>query len=50
MIQIQQAFQLQAFNTLHLQAVASHYVKVASVQALQEALDYAGSQQLNVLI
>lgn len=50
MIQIQQAFQLQAFNTLHLQAVASHYVKVASVQALQEALDYASSQQLNVLI
>lgn len=50
MIQVKHDFQLQALNTLHLQAVASDYVKVASVQALQDALNYAKAQQLNVLI
>lgn len=47
---IQTQVQLKPFNTLNLNAVASHYVKIQSVEALLEALDYAEQQQLNVLI
>ena len=47
---IQTQVQLKPFNTLNLNAVASHYVKIQSVDALLEALDYAEQQQLNVLI
>ena len=47
---IQTQVQLKPFNTLNLNAVASHYVKIQSVDALLDALDYAGQQQLNILI
>lgn len=47
---IQTQVQLKPFNTLNLNAVASHYVKIQSVDALLEALDYAEQQQLNILI
>ena len=47
---IQTQVQLKPFNTLNLNAVASHYVKIQSVDALLDALDYAEQQQLNVLI
>ena len=47
---IQTQVQLKPFNTLALNAVASHYVKVQSTEDLVAALDYAEAQQLNVLI
>ena len=47
---IQTQVQLKPFNTLNLNAVASHYVKIQSVDALLDALDYAEQQQLNILI
>ncbi|WP_120430056.1 UDP-N-acetylmuramate dehydrogenase [Acinetobacter baylyi] len=50
MIHIQHQVQLKPFNTLNLDVVASHYIKVQSVNELIEALDYAEQQQLNALI
>lgn len=50
MIQIQQNVQLKAFNTLNLNAIASHYVKIDSIENLIAALDFADQQQLNSLI
>lgn len=47
---IQKNVSLKEFNTLRLDAVASHYVKVQSKQVLTEALAYAKTQHLNVLI
>ncbi|WP_174492514.1 MULTISPECIES: UDP-N-acetylmuramate dehydrogenase [Acinetobacter] len=47
---IQKNVSLKEFNTLRLDAVASHYVKVQSKQVLTEALAYAQTQHLNVLI
>ena len=49
-IQIQHDVQLQPFNTLNLHSIASHYVKIDSIQSLIAALNYAEQQQLNVLI
>lgn len=42
--------QLKAFNTLRLEAVASHYVQIHHVEEIAVALEYATQQQLNVLI
>lgn len=50
MIHVQQQFSLKAFNTLNLDAIASHYVQVSDQQSVQQALDYATQQQLNVLV
>ena len=47
---IQQQVQLRPFNTLNLDAIASHYVKVHSTTELIEAIEFAHSQQLNILI
>ncbi|MCG2608295.1 UDP-N-acetylmuramate dehydrogenase [Acinetobacter sp. SM34] len=47
---IQTQIQLKPFNTLSLDATASHYVKVQSTAELVDALNYAQQQQLNVLI
>ena len=49
-IQIEKNFQLQPFNTLNLNVIASHYVKINSIDDLIEALDYAEQHQLNSLI
>lgn len=42
--------QLKPFNTLQLEATASHYVQIDQTDDLVAALDYAKQQQLNVLI
>ncbi|EPF71385.1 UDP-N-acetylmuramate dehydrogenase [Acinetobacter rudis] len=42
--------QLKPFNTLQLEAVASHYVQIHHVEEIVAALDYAAAHQLNVLI
>lgn len=42
--------QLKPFNTLQLEATASHYVKIDHAEEVVTALDYAQQQQLNVLI
>ncbi|UUS61980.1 MULTISPECIES: UDP-N-acetylmuramate dehydrogenase [unclassified Acinetobacter] len=49
-MQIQTQVQLKPFNTLSLDAVASHYVRVQSVEDIQAALDFAKAEQLNVLV
>ena len=47
---IQQQVQLRPFNTLNLDAIASHYVKIHSTAELIEAIEFAHTQQLNILI
>lgn len=47
---IQQQVQLRPFNTLNLDAIASHYVKIHSTAELIEAIEFAQTQQLNILI
>lgn len=49
-MQIQTQVQLKPFNTLSLDAVASHYCKIQSNDDLTQALDFAKQQQLNILI
>lgn len=49
-MQIQTQVQLKPFNTLSLDAVASHYCKIQSTDDLIQALDFAHHQQLNILI
>ncbi len=49
-MQIQTQVQLKPFNTLNLEAVASHYAQIQSTADLLTALDFAEQQQLNVLI
>lgn len=49
-MQIQTQVQLKPFNTLSLDAVASHYCKIQSIDDLIQALDFAKQQQLNILI
>lgn len=49
-MQIQTQLQLKPFNTLSLDAVASHYCKIQSIDDLIQALDFAKQQQLNILI
>ena len=49
-MQIQTQVQLKPFNTLSLDAVASHYVRVQSVEEIKAALDFAKAEQLNVLV
>ncbi|MCL6236043.1 UDP-N-acetylmuramate dehydrogenase [Acinetobacter sp. ANC 5579] len=49
-MQIQTQVQLKPFNTLSLDAVASYYVRVQSVEDIQAALDFAKAEQLNVLV
>ena len=50
MIHIQQQIQLKPFNTLQLDVIASHYVKINSVHVLIDALEYAHTHDLNVLV
>lgn len=50
MIQIQTQVQLKPFNTLALNAVASHYVHIHSSDDLIEALAFAEQAKLNILI
>ncbi|WP_286832268.1 MULTISPECIES: UDP-N-acetylmuramate dehydrogenase [Acinetobacter] len=49
-MQIQTQVQLKPFNTLSLDAVASHYCKIQLIDDLIQALDFAKQQQLNILI
>lgn len=49
-MQIQTQVQLKPFNTLSLDAIASHYCKIQSDDDLIQALDFAKQQQLNILI
>jgi len=49
-MQIQTQVQLKPFNTLNLEAIASHYAQIQSTADLLTALDFAEQQQLNVLI
>lgn len=49
-MQIKNQIQLKTFNTLNLNAVASHYTKIHSETDLLEALNYAETNQLNILI
>ena len=50
MLEIQNNVQLQALNTLNLNAVASHYAIVRSLQDLTEALEFADCQDLNLMV
>ncbi|OTG65138.1 UDP-N-acetylmuramate dehydrogenase [Acinetobacter silvestris] len=47
---IQQQVQLRPFNTLNLDAIASHYVKIHSTDDVVDAIHFAQTQQLNILI
>lgn len=47
---IQHSMQLKPFNTLNLDATASHYVKIHHTQDILDTLAFAKSEQLNVLI
>ena len=47
---IQTQIQLKPFNTLSLDVITSHYIKVQSQQELVDALAYAEEQKLNVMI
>ncbi len=47
---IESQVQLKPFNTLSLNSIASHYIKVQSIAELKEALDFAHCQNLNVLL
>lgn len=49
-MKIQSQVQLKPFNTLSLDVIASHYVQIQSVDDLVEALNFAQSESLNVLI
>ncbi|OTG88443.1 UDP-N-acetylmuramate dehydrogenase [Acinetobacter sp. ANC 3813] len=49
-MKIQTQVQLKPFNTLSLNAVASHYVKVQDIDELLKAVEYAKAQNLNLLI
>ena len=42
--------QLKPFNTLQLEATASHYVQIDQPEQIVQALEYAQQQQLNVVI
>ena len=50
MIQIQNNVQLKPFNTLKLNAVASHYVRIEQPAQIPAALHFAAQQQLHVMI
>lgn len=50
MIKIQQDVQLQAFNTLNLPALASHYCQIHQPEELIPALTFAQQHDLNVLV
>jgi len=47
---IESQVQLKPFNTLRLDSVASHFVKVQSVADLQSALQFSKQNNLNVLV
>jgi len=47
---IESQVQLKAMNTLSLNSIASHFVKVRSVQEIQSALAFAHNNHLNTLI
>jgi UDP-N-acetylenolpyruvoylglucosamine reductase len=49
-MQIETQKQLKPFNTLSLNAIASHYVQIHSPDELVDALDYAQQHALNVMI
>ncbi len=49
-MQIQTQVQLKPFNTLSLDAIASHYVRIQSIDDLEAALKFAQDEKLNVLI
>ena len=50
MMQIKQHVQLKTLNTLNLNAVASHYVQINYTKEVDNALQFAQQQQLNVLV
>ena len=50
MINVQQHVQLKQFNTLNLEASASHYVEIETASNLLDALRFAQDNQLNVMI
>ena len=47
---IQTQVQLKPFNTLNLNAIASHYVKIQNTDELLQAVDYAKQHNLNLLV
>ena len=47
---IESQVQLKPFNTLSLNAIASHFIKVKTITELQDALKFAKENDLNVLI
>ena len=47
---IESQVQLKPFNTLSLDSIASHFIKVQSIQTLQDALLFAQNNDLNVLL
>ena len=49
-MQIQTQVQLKPFNTLSLDAIASHYVRIQSIDDLEATLKFAQDEKLNVLI
>ena len=50
LMDIQTQVQLKSFNTLNLDSIASYYVQVDSMEALEQALQFAEQRQLNILI
>lgn len=49
-MRILQQVQLKAFNTLNLDAIASHYVEIKQAADIVQALEYAEQYQLNVIV
>ena len=47
---IQQQFSLKSLNTLNLESIAAYYAQIDSMEMLQNALDFAEINQLNVLV
>ncbi len=47
---IESQVQLKPFNTLSLNSIASHYVKIQSIVDLQQALQFSKAHDLNVLL
>ena len=47
---IETQVQLKPLNTLSLESIASHFIKVETVTELEQALDFAQKQNLNVLL
>lgn len=50
MIQIEQNVNLKKLNTLNLNVVASHYVRIHNIEQLEDALNFAKQHDLNILV